>query len=612
MSQGTVQLEEFRTLVRDRINVIEFIGQYTTLTRAGSRWKGLCPLHQEKTSSFSVDEDSGLWYCFGCAKGGDLFTFLQEKEGLNFREAADLLSDRFGLPLLGTSSGQQRGPDRSQQQLLLDLHLAACTLFREYLFSPQGTPYRDYLKAREFGRADAERFQLGAAPDSWDFLTGALLKQGFRAEDCLLAGLASRSDSKPGSIYDRFRGRLIIPICDRLHRPIAFGGRIVGEGEPKYLNSPETPLFHKQKVLFALDLARDAIRQRGQVLLMEGYTDVMRAHQKGLGFAVAAMGTALTKEQITELTRSAQEVLLFLDSDQAGMKAAFKHAAALVQAQVPAKVLRIPPGQDPDDFLRAAPDPAAALDQLIRSALPAMAFLLRAITPRDAATLAPEERRALIEQGARLIALLPTQPEREEYLDRWSRQLTWDRNRVRQIAWPWIKSGTAAASPTAADTSDVTLSLEEERLLRTLLADPLSRQMAVPHLRGHDFNHPAARRLLEVLEDEEDHTAITDPASLPAAQLDPELRELVIRLLVGEEPPIALADLQPVLVRYRLRRVREEQNRLLAALEAAQEAQDHRQVAVLIREVENRGRELFILQRGEWPADLPVLPSPNK
>ena len=288
---GRIRDEDI-ALVRERSPIEEVVGEYLQLRSAGGgSLKGLCPFHDEKTPSFNVTPARGLWYCFSCAEGGDVIKFVQRIDNLSFAEAVERLAARAGIELRYEQGGHVPGQEHTQRRRLIEAHRAAAEFYAERLASPRPAPARDFLAARGFELADAERFGVGYAPAEWDALTRHLRGRGFTDAELLRGGLAGQGRRGP---VDRFRGRLIWPIRDLTGDVIAFGARKLDEDEdgPKYLNTPETPLFKKSSVLYGADLAKRDIAQRRQAVIVEGYTDVMACHLSGITTAVATSGTS--------------------------------------------------------------------------------------------------------------------------------------------------------------------------------------------------------------------------------------------------------------------------------------------------------------------------------
>jgi len=361
--------------VRASANLVDVVSAHVALKRRGQNHVGLCPFHSEKTPSFTVSEAKQIFHCFGCGEGGDVFSFVMRTEGLEFADAVLRLGERFGVkvvPVRGPG-GERREGERDRVRKAND---AALAFFCERLAQagPE-SPVARYLATRGLDAETAARFELGYAPDDWTALTAHLARAGVSREDATLAGLVVRRDRGDG-VYDRFRGRLIFPIRTGSGDVAGFGGRVIGEGEPKYLNSPETPLYHKGSVLYGLHPGRPEIARQGRVLVVEGYLDVIACHRHGLTFAVAPLGTALTPEHAKLLARHAERVDLVFDGDNAGQAAARKAAAVLAPYSLEVRIATLPAGEDPDSLLAAGG--AEALEGHLSAGRPMVDWLLEA------------------------------------------------------------------------------------------------------------------------------------------------------------------------------------------------------------------------------------------
>ncbi|HLA78110.1 MAG TPA: DNA primase, partial [Vicinamibacteria bacterium] len=312
--------DSFVEEVRQAADIVRLVSEQVSLKKMGTSWKGLCPFHQEKTPSFNVRTEPPLFHCFGCGAGGDVFKFVMLHERVAFPEAIELVARRFGVPVPERSS--EMGPDRKEREELLALLDAAAQHFTRNLWSGPGARAREYLLGRGFEKETLERIRAGAAPDSWTDLLDTLRKR-FPLPALLTAGLVLEKQGG-GSHYDRFRNRAVFPILNEAGKVVAFGARSLDGSEPKYLNSPETPVYQKSRTLYGLSLAKDAIRREGHALLMEGYLDVARALQAGIGQAVATCGTALTQAHARLLRRFGDRVVVNFDQDDAGQKATRK------------------------------------------------------------------------------------------------------------------------------------------------------------------------------------------------------------------------------------------------------------------------------------------------
>jgi len=337
---------DFIDEVRSSVDIVDLISEHLQLRKAGRNYVGLCPFHQEKTPSFSVNREKQFYHCFGCGEGGNIFGFVMKMDGLNFPDAVRHLAARVGLP------APERDPGHSEERkkkLLTAVKMAARFYHKLLVDFPVGKEARHYLQKRGLSPETVNRFGLGFAPDQWDNLKSVLAGR-FSERELVEAGLLMETDKK--QVYDRFRGRVIFPIFNLRGEPVAFGGRILDQGQPKYLNSPETVLFAKGRNLYALNFAREAIRREKRAVLFEGYMDVLIAHQAGITNAVATLGTSLTEAQAKLLRNQAEEVIIVYDPDTAGQAATWRGLQILRQAGCLVRVGRLPAGQDPDDYIR--------------------------------------------------------------------------------------------------------------------------------------------------------------------------------------------------------------------------------------------------------------------
>jgi DNA primase len=357
--------------IKQRVDLLEVVSEYVKLRPTGGRRVGLCPFHNEKTGSFSVNAERGVWYCFGCGEGGDVIKFLQKIDNLSFPEAVERLARRAGLEVPEKGGGAAA----SERDRLRAVNELACRFFERAL-SRSDAALR-YMKERGIEPEVARAFRLGYAPDSWDALRNALRREKATDEDLLKLGLLRRKPDETSGGYDFFRDRLIFPIGDAEGRIIAFGGRIMGEGQPKYLNSPETPLFHKSRALYGLHRAAPAMKERGAALVMEGYMDVIAARQGGFPNAVAPLGTALTESHVALLRRICQRALLVFDADGAGIRAALRSLALFEKSELDARIVTLPSGEDPDSLLRKSGP--AAFAQCLAEAKPILDYRMEAI-----------------------------------------------------------------------------------------------------------------------------------------------------------------------------------------------------------------------------------------
>jgi DNA primase len=338
---------DFLETVRASADIQEVISGCMQLKKIGGRYRGLCPFHSEKTPSFHVDPGKQLFYCFGCGTGGDVFKFLMLFEKVDFPEALRILARRYGIP-----EPERNAAGSSERQALLKLHRAALEFFRENLRKGSGADAaRRYAKERGLSTETIDGFQVGFAPARWDGLKVHLLRAGFPERQLLAAGVLVKAENSDRS-YDRFRNRLIFPIHSLREECIGFGGRILAEGEPKYLNSPETPLFHKGEVLYGLNRTADEIRKREEAILVEGYLDFLSLYQAGFRNLAAALGTGFSANHARLLGRFARRAIVNFDPDSAGQSATRRSLDVLLESGFEVRVLRLPGGKDPDRFVR--------------------------------------------------------------------------------------------------------------------------------------------------------------------------------------------------------------------------------------------------------------------
>ncbi len=427
--------------IKARLDIVDVIGSYVNLKRSGKNYKALCPFHQEKTPSFVVFPDSQRWHCFGaCQTGGDIFTFVMKREGVDFQTALRMLAQRAGVSL--DALHPEEGEGAELRKRLREMHAAATAYYQENLLRrPEGEDARAYIQSRGLRQETIAAFQLGYALDRWDGLLKYLKGLGYHQDEMAQAGLIVVRDD--GRAYDRFRDRLIIPIHDAQGRVIAFAGRVIGKGEPKYLNSPQSPIFDKGRTLYGYAQAITAIREEDKAIIVEGYMDVLSAHQAGFRNVVASMGTALTPTHLRMLARHTRHIIFALDPDAAGLRAVERgvEVAREVLADrvepmitptgalnlqsildVDLRILLLPEGLDPDDLIRQDPDRWRAL---VEEALPVVDFYLKRVR-EDLDLSTPEGKREAIRIMSPLLGSIADATVRDHYVQRLARTLRVD------------------------------------------------------------------------------------------------------------------------------------------------------------------------------------------
>jgi DNA primase len=526
--------------IRASTDVVDLVGRFVNLRKAGANWKGLCPFHAEKTPSFMVNAKKGIFHCFGCGVGGDVFGFLMRMDRLTFPEAVRALAKTAGVAL-----PDERGPrqDSGREELYRVMELAA-QYYADALWRPGGERAQQYLQRRGIDFEVARGFRLGYAPEGWDGLLGFMRAERIPAEALEAAGLAVRRESGSGH-YDRFRGRLIFAIRDAQGRVVAFGGRALGDEMPKYLNSPETPIYTKGNLLYAADLARAAIRERNRALLVEGYVDCLMAHQHGFTETVAALGTAFTPAQLGLLRRLCEEVVTFFDADAAGQKAA-ERAAELLEPTATSlawgvtrtgsleggspfrlKVALLPTGYDPDSFLRE--HGSGPFGERIAAARGLLSYALeRAIADPDGAG-GPRARANAFARVALMLAKVADAEEAVVLSREAGIKLGVDPAQL------WIEAQKlqtalrrpASAAP-AAPTGEPTA--RERDLVASLLGSAAARALLLPRIEDEDLRHAGLRAIVAALKGRPDAAAEALLSDLP----DESAASLLSALLVAE------------------------------------------------------------------------------
>lgn len=414
--------------VRQVANIVEIASLYTTLKKRGRKYVGLCPFHSEKDPSFTVDPEKQLFHCFGCGAGGDVFSLVMQKENLTFPEALKHLAERFHIPLPRPS---RLSPELLKlEEKIFKVNEAALAFFRQCLFqTKEGEAALDYLKKRGFSQTTLETLKIGYAPNSWNTLL-ANLKERF-GDIALLekAGLVVPGQ-KRNDFYDRFRGRVIFPIFSLTGKVIGFGGRSLFNDEPKYLNSPETPVYSKGKVLYGLNWTKEAIREAGEILLVEGYTDFASLFQAGIQNIAASLGTSLTEHQAALARRFAPKVIINYDGDAAGRNAALRALPVCLEKGLQTDILTLPQNLDPDGFLRQhGREPYL---RLLKKAIPGVKWLVDSLCQSSRLDV-PEEKSRLIRAVVSVVERVSDSLVRSEYLRQVSELLSVDESLLRQI-----------------------------------------------------------------------------------------------------------------------------------------------------------------------------------
>ena len=497
-----------------RSDIVDVVSSYVQLTRKGSNLFGLCPFHSEKTGSFSVSPDKQIYYCFGCKRGGGVINFIMEEENLPFPDAVRFLAKRAGLEVPEEEGDRESGRRR---QRLLDLNRDAARFYYQTLHQPEGRAVQEYLNRRKISRTTAVNFGLGASPDAWDALLTAMTKKGYTKSELLEAGLVVQN--RNGGLYDKFRNRLMFPVIDVRGDVVAFGGRVLDKSEPKYMNTQETPVYSKRRVLYGLNLAKKT--NRPNIILCEGNIDVVTLHQAGFDNAVASMGTALTVEQTRLLSRFTKELVLCYDNDSAGKIATDRALQILNNSEFTVRVLQLPRRrtedgelvkQDADDFIKFQGAPA--FEALLSGSENGVEFRMAQIAGKY--DLSDDQSRiAYCDEVSRLLATLANPVEREVYTTRAAEtakitpeamklevQRAYRQNLSRERKAELRRDLNPAAQLQPKERSlryeNVRSARAEEGVLRLLVLDPDLFSKAPP-LREEQFSSPLLGRVFSLL-----------------------------------------------------------------------------------------------------------------
>lgn len=563
--------ESFLTELTERNDIVDVVSGYVRLgKKSGSNMFGLCPFHSEKTPSFSVSPDKQIYHCFGCGKGGGVINFIMEIENLSFPEAVEFLAKRAGMPM----PEEENDRESRKRSRMLALNRDAARFFYAQLSTAQGGAARDYMVKRRIGPATAKNFGIGFAPDTWDSLEKAMREKGYTDFEMFDAGLVRKG--KKGGYYDTFRNRLMFPVIDVRGNVIGFSGRILGDGEPKYMNSPETLVFNKSRNLFALNLAKKS--KSGYIILSEGNIDVVSLHQAGFDSAVASLGTSLTPEQARLISRYTNQVIIAYDNDGAGIKAAQRAIGILEKLDLKVKVLRMSGAKDPDEFIKLKG--ADAFRNLLEASENQIDYRLRAVT--DKYDLSVDEQKVeFLKEASDLVARLPGSVERQVYAmrvasmsgvsaDAVTKEV--ERRRKKLVTQARGSEERQQSRPErqlqpedkALRYEDPSSAAAEEGIIRLLYLDPaLAKSAALPA--PEEFSSPALGHIYSVLRDKIERGETPSTATLGGALTGQEM-SLLVSLL---QKPELLSRGDRALADY-IKRIRErrEQGRQVSDLRA--------------------------------------------
>jgi DNA primase len=523
--------------LKRQADIVRVVQDYVQLKKKGANWMACCPFHKEKTPSFSVSPAKEIFYCFGCHKGGSVFNFVMEMERVSFPEAIKLVAEKSGVPLPKLIDDSRFEARRNEADAVIELNKWALEWWEQQLESSgEGRVARDYLKGREITDETRKTFRMGYAPDSWDALSIHLRQKGATQEQIERSGLVVKKEE--GGSYDRFRGRLIFPVMDIQGKPIAFGGRTLRDDDAKYINSPETAAYVKGRNLFGLNLTRDEIRRAGFVILVEGFLDLIVPYQFGVRNMVASLGTALTPDQARLVSRFARKVVVNYDGDNAGVQAAKKAIAILLAEDLEVKILVLPDGSDPDEFIRKSG--ASEYQQQRGLAKPHIQFVIDQAV-RDRKLSNPADKEAAVDEVLPYIRVVRSRLQKHEYFEIAMDSLRIGDATLRRELWHSIRQGTGEgvrageAAKTSARRVTIKPTVAEERLLGLVFANEELRSGVLSMLQPEDYEDLATAPLLRVLlELEHEHREIDFDSLSEKLAETPGLTELLPMLMMSE------------------------------------------------------------------------------
>jgi DNA primase len=467
------------TEVKQKLDIVELVAEYVTLQKAGRNFKGLCPFHSEKHASFFVFPEQQSWHCFGaCGTGGDIFSFIMKKEGVDFGQALRLLAQRGGITLSPREASSKVEDEKKEK--LFQINEAATEYYHHLLSSTKaGEAARNYLARRKVAPEVIKKFRLGFSPDAWETLKNYLLDKGYTEKELVEVGLIIEKEE--GVSYDRFRNRLMFPICDIQGRVTGFGARVLDDSLPKYINSPQTAIYDKSSILYGVDKAKAAIRKKNLAIIMEGYMDVLTAHQHNWQNVVGSMGTSLTGKQVEGIKRLTNNITLALDADLAGEEATLRGRAILAYSNAEANVILLPPGKDPDEVISEAP---ALWEKLVEQAMPILDFAFQSVISKVDINKARDKSLA-VQKLLPSIDEIKDPVQQSHYLRKLARELKIEESAIR-VALRELKAGRKRPQ--------LSKSTEQSRLAHQFVSSPIEEHCLALLLQYPELR-PLAREL---------------------------------------------------------------------------------------------------------------------
>ncbi|HZG53317.1 MAG TPA: DNA primase [Pyrinomonadaceae bacterium] len=584
--------------LRRQADIVRVVQDYVSLKKKGANWMACCPFHQEKTPSFSVNPSKDIFYCFGCQKGGSVFNFVMEMERVSFPEAIKIVAEKVNMPLPEMQEDKRFEARRKEADEVVELNSWALEWWEGQLSESgaEAKAARDYIEGRGITDETRKTFRLGYAPDSWDGLGAYLKRKGATSGQIERSGLVVKKDA--GGFYDRFRGRVIFPVLDAQGRAVAFGGRVMATGEPKYLNSPETAAYTKGRHLYGLHQTRDEIRRKKFAILVEGYLDTIIPYQFGVRNAVASLGTALTPEQAKLLGRFARRVVVNYDGDRAGVAAAKRAIETLLAEDFDIKVLVLPEGTDPDEFIKASG--VEAYNERRGAALPHIQFVLDQAM-RDRNLRRPADKAEAVEEVLPFVRAVRNKIQKREYFDMTMDALRVEEPALRRELWQTVAKAqtmsnadaSAALQEKVVRAESAPLTVAEQRLLELLTHDAELRRILLPRIASDDYEDlPTAGIFRALAEIEAAGAEVSFDTLGRRTEGDAVAADLVPLLLMsepvergeGEAADDVVAEAESCLLTLRLMRVERRLKDLAIEITIAERAGDNERRDALVME----------------------------
>ena len=573
--------------LKRQADIVRIVQDYVPLKKAGANWRAPCPFHKETKPSFNVNPSKEMFFCFGCHKGGTVFNFIMEMERVSFPDAIKMVAEKAGVPLPKMIDDGRFETHKRDSDQVIELNQWALQWWQDQLQSRAAASVRQYLKQRGITEETTQTFKLGFAPDSWEALSAHLRQKGATQEQLEKSGLVVKKDE--GGSYDRFRGRLIFPVFDAQGKPIAFGGRTLDpDGEPKYLNSPETPAYTKGRHLYGLHLSKDEIRRQGFAILVEGYLDLIVPYQNGVRNVVASLGTALTPEQVKLIGRFARKVLVNYDGDRAGVQAAKRAIETILAEDIEVKVLVLPDNADPDDFIRKIG--VSEYNRRRGEAQPHIQFVIdQAVRDRNLST--PADKAAAVEETLPFVRAVRNRIQKREYFDIAMDALRVQREQRREL-WQQVRgASTDTGAVQRVFAQEVRPTVAEEKLLGLLVANDELRNIILPRVEPGDFEGLATAAIFRALRKlGEDEKEITYEALSEATADNRTATEILPRILITEPAESfdeSLADANSCLDALRLMKLDRDIDELSTQIaEADRAGDDERRDQLVMKKLE--------------------------